>query len=105
MTVIAPCALTPVTVKLTGVNPATGFAEVWGADSDDGTWRFRRLEDDGTPWIAEHVPTDLCGGWYGTLAAARQAAEDGTALADVERQLAHRRGEHKAQRNPACAGC
>lgn len=79
--------------------------EVWSAASRDGVWKYERMETHGTPWTVVHVPTGLDGAWYGKLDDARAATADGTALAYVERLLAHDRGEHQEQRNPACGRC
>ena len=79
--------------------------EAWEAKSRDGIWLFSRLEISGTPWEIRHLPTGTEGPWYGTLAAAREATADGSALADVERRLAHGRGEHEAERNICCGRC
>ena len=79
--------------------------EAWQAVSRDGVWRYDRLEIAGTPWMAVHLPTGTEGDWYGTLTAARAATADGSALASVERRLAHERGEHKNERDSYCGRC
>lgn len=82
-----------------------GRPQAWQAASRDGIWRYDRLEISGTPWLIVHLPTETEGPWYGTLTAAREATADGSALADVERRLAHDRGEHKTGRVPMCGRC
>jgi hypothetical protein len=94
-------------VDITRRHPSfrTGRTENWGAVSRDGEWRYERLEISGTPWAVVHAPTGTEGDWYGTLTAARAATADGSALAAVERILAHDRGEHGDRRDPACVRC
>ena len=98
-------ALTKVTIASRFPSFNGRRVEAWSATSDDGLWTFERIEDVGTPWEATHVPTGIATDWYGTLSAARAATADGSALACVERQLAHQRGEHEAGRDPFCRGC
>jgi hypothetical protein len=83
----------------------SGRLEAWQAASRDGIWRYDRLEIAGTPWVAVHLPSGTEGNWYGTLGAARAATADGSALAYVERLLAHDRGEHKDERVATCGRC
>ena len=97
--------LTPADVTKRFRSFRAGRLEAWQAASRDGTWRYDRIEIAGTPWIAVHLPTGTEGPWYGTLTAARAGTADGTALAAVERVLAHDRGEHAAKRDPACGRC
>jgi hypothetical protein len=98
-------ALTPVTVTARFPAFRSGRIEAWAAVSADGVWKYGRLEMAGTPWQVEHTPTGVLGDWYGTLAAAREATADGSALLFVEAILAHERGKHDAQRDPACVRC
>lgn len=100
-----PRVLTPADVTQRFPPFRGGRAQAWQAASRDGTWRYDRLEISGTPWVAVHLPTGTEGSWYGTLTAARAATADGTALAYIERLLAHDRGEHRAGRDPACGRC
>lgn len=97
--------LTPVTVTSRYPSFRSGRVENWSAISADGTWKYERQEISGTPWQVEHVPTETIGNWYGSLPAARAATADGSALADIERRLAHERGEHEAERNVFCGRC
>ena len=97
--------LTPVTITARFPSFRTGRLETWSAKSQDGVWTYERIEDTGSPWEATHVPTGIATDWYGTLSAARAATADGSALACVERQLAHQRGEHEAGRDPFCGRC
>jgi hypothetical protein len=83
----------------------SGRLEAWQAASRDGIWRYDRLEISGTPWMVVHLPSGTEGDWYGTLTAARAATADGSALAGVERRLAHDRGEHAAARDSWCGRC
>jgi hypothetical protein len=82
-----------------------GRMEAWQYKSRDGIWRYDRIEDTGTPWQVVHLPTGIGADYYGNISAARAATADGSALACVERVQAHERGEHKAERNPACIMC
>ena len=97
--------LTPVDITERYRSFRSGRLENWSARSLDGIWAYRRLEMSGTPWSVEHLPTGTEGNWYGSLPAARAATADGSALADIERRLAHERGEHEAERVPACGRC
>jgi|HubBroStandDraft_6_1064221.scaffolds.fasta_scaffold66720_5 hypothetical protein len=83
----------------------SGRLEAWQAVSRDGVWRYDRLEISGTPWMVVHLPTETEGDWYGTLTAAREATANGSALAGIERRLAHGRGEHAAERDTFCGRC
>jgi hypothetical protein len=76
--------LTP--VDITEKHPAirTGKVQAWAAESDDGTWAYRRLELPGTPWEVEHLPTGTDCGWFSSLPKARAATADGSALEAVE---------------------
>lgn len=97
--------LTPATVTARYPSWNGRRIENWEARSDDGVWLYSRLEISGTPWEARHLPTGTNGPWYGTLPDARAGTADGSALAAVERILAHARGEHDAARNPGCLRC
>jgi hypothetical protein len=97
--------LTPVTITSRYPSFSGRRMENWSAVSADGTWKYERIEDTGTPWEAVHVPTGLSTDWYGTLTAARAATADGSALAYVERIQAHQRGDHKAERDSFCGRC
>jgi hypothetical protein len=70
--------LTPVNITERAPSFRTGRRETWAAESRDGLWFYKREEDTGTPWIAEHVPTGALS-WYGTLTAARHATAMGWA--------------------------
>jgi hypothetical protein len=96
--------LTPVDVTRRFLSRRSGLMEDWQAVSDDGVWRFDRLEVAGSPWMAVYLPTETEGDWYGSLDAAREATADGSALLFVHCIQAHERGEH-AQRDPQCVRC
>jgi len=97
--------LTPVTVTARFPSIRSGRVEDWAAVSADGVWAFERLEMSGSPWSLLHKPSGIeVGTWAGTLSEAREMTANGSALADVELQMAHQRGEH-AQRSPACVKC
>jgi len=97
--------LTPVTVTASYPSFRAGRVEAWSAVSDDGVWAYERLEMSGTPWSILHKPTGIeVGTWAGTLSEAREMTANGSALADVELQTAHQRGEH-AERDPGCVKC
>lgn len=97
--------LTPVEVTRRFPSFRTGRLETWQAVSADGQWRYDRVEVAGTPWALVHVPTGVTDPGYGTLGDARAATANGSALAEVQRILAHERGEHGAQRDPGCIRC
>jgi hypothetical protein len=97
--------LTPVDITARFPSFNGGRLETWSAVSRDGMFKYERIEDTGTPWIWIHVPTGTDGPYYGTLPAARAATADGSALAYVQRILAHQRGEHEAERNVSCGRC
>lgn len=97
--------LTPVTITSSYPSLRADRVEAWSAVSDDGVWAFERLEMSGSPWSIAHKPSGIeVGTWAGTLSEAREMTANGSALADVELQTAHQRGEH-AQRSPACVKC
>ena len=99
-------SLTPVTVTAKFPSIRSGRVEDWAAVSDDGVWKFERLEATGTPWSIFNVPSGIeVGTWAGTLSEAREMTANGSALADVELQMAHQRGEHAEQRDVGCVKC
>ena len=100
-----PRELTPADVTARFPSFRSGRLENWAAKSRDGVWDYERMEDTGTLWDVTHRPSGLSAAYYGTLTAAREATANGSALACVERLLAHQRGEHEAGRDPACRGC
>jgi hypothetical protein len=98
--------LTPVTRITRYPSLRSGRMEAWSAVSDDGVWKFERLEMTGSPWSMQHTPSGIeVGTWAGTLSEAREMTANGSALADVELQTAHQRGEHDAKRDPGCVRC
>jgi hypothetical protein len=98
--------LTPVDVTARYPSLRSGRLEAWSAVSDDGVWKYERLEEIRTPWSIQHVPSGIeVGTWAGTLSEAREMTANGTAQADVELQMAHQRGEHDAERDPGCVKC
>jgi hypothetical protein len=97
--------LTPATVTKKFPAFRSGRIEAWAAVSDDGVWKYERIEDTGTLWSVIHVPTGIEADCCGTLTAAREMTANGTALASVERQEAHLRGEHDAKRDSWCGKC
>jgi hypothetical protein len=98
--------LTPVTGITRYPSLRSGRLEAWSAVSADGVWKFERLETVRTPWSVTHVPSGIeVGSWAGTLSEAREMTANGSALADVELQTAHERGEHDAERDVRCVRC
>jgi hypothetical protein len=97
--------LTPVTGITRYPSLRSGRLEAWSAVSADGVWKYERLETVGTPWAVIHVPSGIEADWAGTLTAAREMTANGSALACVETIQAHERGEHDAERLPACGRC
>jgi hypothetical protein len=77
-------AMTP--VRITVWRPAlpSGRMEAWAAASIDGIWTYTRIEDDGTPWSVEHIPSAADCGLFGTISKARRATFDGSALAGAK---------------------
>ncbi len=46
--------------------------EIWEAASEDGRWRYVRLEMPGTPWeVTDMFADEVVGQWFGTLREAR----------------------------------
>lgn len=82
--------LTPVTVTARYRSPRTGRMEIWGARSEDGTYAYQRIEDTGTDWTVEHVPTATDCGLWSSLPNARRATASGEALAAVKHPVATR---------------
>jgi hypothetical protein len=101
----ARIALAPITDKVMHSRFSRPGSECWGAKTTDGVWAFEREESPGTPWITVHLETRTVCGFHGTLRAARAAVAAGHAQADLERQQAHERGEHVAEREPCCIRC
>jgi hypothetical protein len=97
--------LTPATVTKKFPAFRSGRIEAWAAVSDDGVWKYERIEDTGTLWAVVHVPTGIEADWCGTLTAARETTANGVAFGAVECQIAHQRGEHAAQRDSSCRAC
>lgn len=99
--------LTPVDITARYPSFRTGRQESWAAVSRDGEWRYERLEITGTPWAVIYTGTgdEVEGDWYGTLAGARAATADGSAMDAVNRIRAHERGDHEQQRDPCCIKC
>jgi hypothetical protein len=97
--ILAPVEITRQTRTL------RGKVQTWEARTLDGSWLLSKLEVPGTPWEPRETVTGLAADWYSTLDDARAAIADGTAAAAIERQLAHKRGEHDAQRDPSCLAC
>jgi hypothetical protein len=60
--------------------------ETWGVVSADGLWRFDRIDDEGTPWVATFLPTGQSDETFGTLAAARREAGPAGRLLDQFRR-------------------
>lgn len=86
--------MTPVVI--TERHPAfrTGRTEIWAAVSKDGDWIYNRIEEGGTPWAVEHVPTSTDCGLFSSLPKARRATADRSALPVI----ATRRAGIKEQR-------
>jgi hypothetical protein len=80
--------LTPVTITATYPTGRSGRREAWAAKSDDGLWTYHRLEMSTSPWATEHVSSGLEADWQSTLDDARAATADGTALTQIDKQLA-----------------
>jgi hypothetical protein len=98
--------LTPVTAPTRYPSIRSGRLEDWSAVSADGVWKYERLETPRTPWAIVHTPSGIeVGSWAGTLSEAREMTANGSALADVELQTAHQRGEHDAERSSGCVRC
>lgn len=70
-------------VRITRRHPSirTGRLEAWEAVSVDGDYTYVRIEDTGTPWAVEHVPTRTDCGLWPSLPKARRATAGGSALA------------------------
>ena len=75
--------LTPVTITARYPSLRSGRLENWAAKSDDGLWKYDRVEDVGTPWEVTYLPT---GEEFlsPSLPKARASTADGSALAYIE---------------------
>ena len=73
--------LTPVTI--TARYPTHSAGRTQAAVSDDGLWKYDRIEITGTPWDTVYVPTGESA-WFSSLPKARAATADGSALAQIE---------------------
>jgi hypothetical protein len=89
----------------------TERAECWGAETTDGIWDFEREESPGTPWLVYHKPSVADGSlvtpvnMLSTLRECRWHVAAGEAQRDLDRLLAHGRGEHDGNRDSWCGRC
>jgi hypothetical protein len=88
-----------------GGRGVTQRSECWGARTTDGVWDFEREESPGTPWVVIHRETRETVHLCGTLRGCRWFVAAGHAQAALERQQAHERGQHAAQRDSWCVKC
>lgn len=72
--------MTPVIITSRHPALSTGRTEIWSAVSADGAWIYNRIEETGTPWAVEHLPTSTDCGLFPSLPKARRATADGSAL-------------------------
>lgn len=74
-------------VRITVRRPSlpSGRMEAWGAASIDGNWTYTRVEDDGTPWSVDHIPSGTDCGLFGSLDKAKRTTFDGSALPGAKR--------------------
>lgn len=101
---LAPIRKTRMAQRITR-SGLTRSRECWGAQTTDGVWDFERTEEPGTPWSVGHTPTGTVVGLHSTLRACRAYVAAGDAQRDLDRLLAHERGDHKAQRDSWCSRC
>ena len=104
-TIAAPGAPRPRTRKrkipLAPVNPTRT-----GAVTRDGEWAMERLDDDGSTWTVAHRETKtVVADFLGSLRQCREYVGSGEAQADLERLLAHGRGEHDGKPAGQCPEC
>lgn len=83
----------------------TRHLECWQAITTDGVWLLVREESRGTPWLISHQATDTVVDEAGSLRQCRVMIASGHAQAQLERLLAHERGEHAGQRDSWCPRC
>lgn len=83
----------------------TPHLECWRAVTLCGEYEFSRLDIPGTPWEPVHLPTMTILSWQSSLRSCRSYVGSGEAAADLERRLAHARGDHDGQRLPMCGAC
>ena len=108
---LAPIVKTDFARRITyGGRGLTERKECWGARTADGLWLFDREDSPGTPWLVYRAPGTEGGEYggpvsmFGTLRGCRWYVASGNAQADLDRLLAHNRGEH-AERNRQCRKC
>jgi hypothetical protein len=105
-TPLAPIVKTQFAQRIThGGTGLTRHRECWGAETADGVWDFEREDSPGTPWLTYHKDTRKLVNLSGTLRQARIFVASGGAQRELDRLLAHDRGEHKEQRDPRCGRC
>lgn len=80
----------------TGSRGLTLRKECWGAETTEGVWEFEREDSPRTPWLVYHRPTNALVDVGGTLRWCRWYVAAGHAQANLERLLAHERGERDA---------
>lgn len=84
--------------------------ECWEARTEDDLWQFEREDSPGTPWLVYSLPRIADDSYalpvavLSSLRACRACVASGQAQADLDRLLAHERGEH-AERDPSCRRC
>ena len=63
--------LTPVTITERYPTHSAGRTQAWAAVSDDGLWKYDRIEITGTPWDTVYVPTGESA-WFSSQIEARR---------------------------------
>jgi hypothetical protein len=92
-----------VTVPLAELSPSSCR---WLRETADGEWLLERSEDDRTTWLVAHMPERvIVADYMASLTECRAYVASGEAQADLERILAHERGEHEAERSTSCVKC
>jgi len=72
----------------------------------DGKWLMTREEDDASTWVVAHLPErKIIADCLGSLGQCQAYIGSGQAAEDLERVLAHERGEHEGAQGNGCPRC
>lgn len=83
---------------------ATKRKKAWQARTEDGEYEFYRNETRRESWAPFHASTRTELRWQPSLDDCATYVQSGRAAEDLDRVLAHQRGEHANARDPRCLG-
>lgn len=98
-----PMAPIRVTESARAVRPGGALStsrEVWAAETTDGVWEIRRLEEPGTPWLILRKADRARGGLARSLSRARASIAAGHAETTARVYLAGQRAQEEAKSFP-----